>query len=238
MLFSTDQMARIHQLKDRDVSLRSKDHQIDRVHQFKVLGVEFQENLKWDAHINKTIRACMATLRSLKQFKRSASRDLKKSLVQSLVMSKIDYCNEVFANATKISVQRLQKVERAAASVVLNRYCKEKDVLTLGWLPVKERISLALVKLAHKALYQAENWPSYLELKFKPARARPLRGEEERRSEVDVGADDGTFQSEAGRQFNRLPESIRKEDDFDRFARAASNFLFDCATARVLEEET
>lgn len=67
--------------------------------------------------------------------KRIANQQLRKRLCESLVLSKIDYCNTVYEPLTLIQQRRLQKIMNAAAALVLNRYCKTSDVVAMGWLP-------------------------------------------------------------------------------------------------------
>ena len=162
MLFSTSQMSKTHNLYNHPIVILSNEQPIERVFEFKLLGVHFSQNLSWNAHVNKLMQSCMATLRALKQFKRSANYELRKTLVQSLILSKIDFNNVVFSDASLYVVNRLQKIQRAAASFVLGRFCNDMDILQLQWLPIEERISLALVKLVHKSVNKFNNWPSYL----------------------------------------------------------------------------
>ena len=62
----------------------------------------------------------------------------------------MDYADAVFRPLSLKLQKRLQKVEGVAASFVLGRYTKEKDAVSLGWLPMKERRDWHLVKLAFK----------------------------------------------------------------------------------------
>eukprot|EP00111_Clytia_hemisphaerica_P014787 TCONS_00043592-protein len=51
VLFSTQQMARRHQFEYEIKSLDEKN--IERVKTFKLLGITFSEDMKWNAHIKK-----------------------------------------------------------------------------------------------------------------------------------------------------------------------------------------
>ena len=57
--------------------------------------------------------------------------------------------------------KRIQHVQNAAVSFVLNRYCSEKDVLKLGWCPTLENTQYNILKLGHWVLF-SEMWPKYL----------------------------------------------------------------------------
>ena len=53
------------------------------------------------------------------------------------------------------SQKRVQSVQNAAAGFVLNRFCSERDVLELGWLPTLENAQLNILKLERRALSSA-----------------------------------------------------------------------------------
>ena len=62
----------------------------------------------------------------------------------------------------------------------------ENDVIELRWLPVRERISLSLAKLAHKAFHDP-SWPSYLTVgKMVSLGGRNLRSEYESDLPIDL----------------------------------------------------
>ena len=88
-------------------------------------------------------------------------QETKKSLVQSLVLSKLNFNGMVTYPLPMFLQKRMQHIQNAAASFVLNRYCSEKDVLILGWLPTLENTQLDILKLSHSALY-SNNWPDTL----------------------------------------------------------------------------
>ena len=44
-------------------------------------------------------------------------------LAESLILSVVDYCNALFTNAQKQDIKRLQKLQNACCSFVLNKYC-------------------------------------------------------------------------------------------------------------------
>ena len=60
--------------------------------------------------------------------------------------------------------KRLQRVQKAAAGLVLGRYVSTEDILlTLKWLPVKHQREWNLLKTTHKVIHNT-NWPNYLKL--------------------------------------------------------------------------
>src|SRR6218665_3542142 len=97
-------------------------------------------------------------------------QDATRHLVQSLILSRINYCNVTFASLPQGSIIRLQAVINAAAHLVL-RVKKFDHISTLmrdelQWLTIGERIRFKLAILVHKCLNNTA--PSYLVDKIRP----------------------------------------------------------------------
>ena len=71
MIVSTDQMARVHSLKDVKLNLEINGTPLDRVSITKVLGTYFQENMKWEEQV-KQLTICYGILRCLHKIKNFA----------------------------------------------------------------------------------------------------------------------------------------------------------------------
>jgi len=69
------------------------------------------------AHINHVMSSCYGTLRQLRSIKRSLPSHALNTLVTSLVHSRLDYCNVVFAGLPACDVQRLQSIINTATYV-------------------------------------------------------------------------------------------------------------------------
>ena len=109
----------------------------------------------------------------------------------------------------------LQQVQFAAASFVLGHYIKNfRDVLKIGWLPINERRDLNLLKSCFKALHNIETWPDYLKIINQECR-KELHSSNSIR--LVVLTENGTFQDNASKLFNNLPETIRNCKDYRTF---------------------
>src|SRR6218665_1922027 len=87
---------------------------------------------------------------------RSLTQDATRHLVQSLILSRIDYCNVAFAGLPQRSIIRLQAVINATARLIL-RVKKFDHISTLmrdelQWLTIGERINFKLSILVYKCL--------------------------------------------------------------------------------------
>ena len=105
----------------------------------------------------------------------------------------------------------------------LEELAKIDDVKELGWLPVRKRLQLSILKLAHKALYNSD-WLAYLWL-------RVFKSSYNLRSLMSLTIDCArinelnTFKDQAARSFNTLPPDIHCITDFKTFSHGAWHFL-------------
>jgi hypothetical protein len=81
--------------------------------------------------------------------------DASKTLVQAMVLSRLDYANLLFAVLLKEQILRMLKVLNAAARLIVGarRFGPVSIHLeTLRWLPVNEHIGFKCLVLAFKCL--------------------------------------------------------------------------------------
>jgi len=78
-------------------------------------------DLSMTSHITVLVSTSFAILRQLRSVSRSLTQDATRHLVQSLIQSRIDYCNVTFAGLTQRSIIQLQVVINAAAACLVLR---------------------------------------------------------------------------------------------------------------------
>ncbi len=83
--------------------------------------------------------------------------------LHALISLRLDYCNSLYKGINQASIQRLQKVQNAAARLLLNIKKRERitlSLVSLHWLPVQYRIDFKLLLLVHTSLHGLA--PTYL----------------------------------------------------------------------------
>jgi hypothetical protein len=131
------------------------------------LGVWIDSSLTMSPHVVKTAAGCFAVLRQLRSVWRSLSRESLTSLVVSLVLTRLDYCNAVLAGLPSCQIDRLQSVINTAARLIFSaRRCDHVTPLLaqLHWLPVRERLDFKLCVLTYRCLNGTA--PAYLARDF------------------------------------------------------------------------
>jgi len=82
----------------------------------KNLGVYLDEILSMDDNARHCTRTCFFHMRRIRQLGRFIDYETKYTLVRALILSRLDYCNSLYAgcSAVTLHVCRLQRVQNAA----------------------------------------------------------------------------------------------------------------------------
>ena len=103
IIFSTTKIKQ-NFLQDFEYSFDLNNDKVEKVGNWKVLGMIFHENLSWEKHIDQLICSCYNKLFVLKKIKRFAPQKTRKHLIEALIISKIDYRNIIYSNASQNSL--------------------------------------------------------------------------------------------------------------------------------------
>ena len=141
MLVTTPQMTNYHSLRTPGtINIRLNNNKnLEVLETYKLLGVHFGNTLRWEKHVNETVSSCCASLAILRKLRNMAPFQLGKQVAESLILSKLDYCDVVYYDLPTKLLKRLQRVQSSAACFITGKFSREEDVLKLGWLPVMER---------------------------------------------------------------------------------------------------
>jgi len=120
------------------------------------LGVLFDADLSLKAHVNQLTARCYCCLRRIKSCRRALTRRSAVTVVNSLIVTRLDYCNGLLAGCNKQLIDKLQSVLNCAARVIFGGNCRDHitPVLrdNLHWLRVRKRITFKLCLLVYKAM--------------------------------------------------------------------------------------
>lgn len=226
--------ANISKLSSADVTLNLNNVTIQPSAEVRDLGVWLDPHLSMQCHVTKTAQTCFYVLRSIRAIRDKIPQDLLVTLVTTLILSRLDYGNAVFANLPAKTLAPLQRVQNMAARIV--GHLGPRDHLTnalrqLHWIPVKHRTTFKLCCMMHSAL--TTGTPPYLRdlvtlMSDIPSR-RHLRSSDQRlvsvpRTRRKVG--DQAFSVAAPTVWNDIPLDIRSILDTKSFRSNLKHFLF------------
>ena len=193
----------------------------------KNVGVWLDEHLKFDKHVNKIISQCYKLLKDVGRIRNVLSKEHTEMLVHPVITTRLDYCNSLLINTSKKNIFKLQKVQNAAARLVVRGKKRQSISGTLDklhWLRVESRIIFKILLLTYKSI--TGQCSKNLELSYKQHNCRPddFLLLETKVAKTKYGR--RTFEYAAPRLWNALPLKIRTEDDLETFKRLIKTLLF------------
>ena len=121
----------------------------------KNLGVIFDSGNTFSNHITNMCRACYYHLKDLRRIRKFLSVETAALLANSMISSRLDYCNSLLYGISKYNVAKLQKIQNALCRIVfrLDRTSHVTPFLQkLHWLPITYRILFKYNLITFKAI--------------------------------------------------------------------------------------
>ena len=189
--------------------------------------------LNWSWHpMSKVLSKNLAfTWEILKKARRVLTEDATKTVMQSLVMSRLDSCNALLIGIQQDLIAKLQRLQNSAARIV-SRTRKYEHItpvlIKLHRLPIKLRIQFKVLLLVYKALNRLA--PKYIKELLVPYKPRShLRSEakgllDEPRTRLKFG--DRAFSISAPRLWNALPQHLKDFTSCQAFTKCLITHLF------------
>ena len=144
---------RLHVINDAIFNL--PDGPVNASTSIRNLGAYFEQTLTLKDHVNHLVKSCFYQLRRIRSIRRALPTSAAILLVNSFVVSRVDYCNSILAGAPAILTDRVQSVLNAAARLIYGRgrFDHVTDVMRdrLHWLLVPQRIMFKCALLTYKA---------------------------------------------------------------------------------------
>ena len=150
------------------------------------IGVIFDKKLSLECHITAVCKSCFFHIHNIWKIRKWLSVTACETLVHAFISSKLDFCNSLLYGLPKSSINKLQRVQNAAARLI--SFSRKRDHITpilynLHWLPVDQRIEYKILLITFKILNGIS--PSYLSDLIQPYKpSRSLRSSSDRKSVV------------------------------------------------------
>ena len=194
----------------------------------KNVGVWLDENLLMDKHVNSIIAHSYKLLKNIGRIRNILTNKYTETLVHA-VISRLDYCNSLFVNISKRNIFKLQKVQNAAARLVVRgkKNCSITSVLNeLHWLKIEERIVFKVLLLVFKCLNGlcSNNLETLLRKLPNQCRSQNMSLLETRWANTKYGK--RTFSYAGPKLWNMLPANVQSLKDVERFKKDIKTILF------------
>jgi hypothetical protein len=199
----------------------------------KNIGFFFDKSMTLQRHVSELCRSAWFQLRQIGKIRQYLDKTSTERLIHAFITSKLDVNNSLLYGIPETLLQRLQRVQNAAARM-LTQSPKQDHVSPilreLHWLPVSQRIVYKVLTIVFKALHGLA--PLYIEelLHFKPVTERSMRSNNQRYLVVPrvrtVTYGDRNFRVFAPVLWNNLPIAIRNCEELNEFKKHLKTHLF------------
>lgn len=188
------------------------------------LGVTLDSEFTFSPQISTTISQGYQLIRNVAPIRKFLSIEHVKTLVNSIIVAKVDNGNALLYGVSSYNTERLQKFQNSCARLIYGKkkYDHVSGLLAeLHWLPAESRTYFKLLCYVYKCLHDLA--PSYLSELVVIRRDHDLSLTVPRRSTM-MG--DRAFSSAGPRLWNALPVELRLSGTLDRFKSQLKHFLF------------
>ena len=195
----------------------------------KNLGFIMDSNLNMRRQIMKTKKTCFHTIRNICKIRFLLNTDQLKLIVNSLVVSCIDYCNALYIGLNDSDVKHLQLIQNSAAKAIFGKYKYdhiEDDLKSLHWLDIRKRIVFKVSLLIFKILNGTS--PKYLQELISYAHNGHTVSLDVPRMNTNYGG--RAFSHIGPKIWNKLPQSVTQNYDISVFKSMLKTFLFNLST--------
>ena len=220
---------RIQSQPDSQPSFEIDNDNIEIVSSFKYLGVQVDNQLKWDDHVENAKKKALRALGLVKYSKKHLSTEVLAKMYRGLVEPHFSYCCSVWGNCSKRRIDSLQKVQNRAARLIMNSAYNVSAaplIQSLGWPTISNLIQKETATLMYKSLNELA--PEYMRNLF--TRCSDSNGRVLRSTDTDLkvpllktSAGQKSFSYRGGRLWNSLNRETKVAPSLSAFKRLSKD---------------
>ena len=196
------------------------------------LGAVLDKHMSMAPQVSQVCKSAYYHLRCISKVRKHLTKDACAKAVNSLVTSRLDFCNGLLIGVPNTLLTRLQVAQNSAARLVAG--VRKREHITpilrsLHWLPIQQRILYKVLLMTYKVVNNLSP-PEYLVSLLQPyTPARSLRSEQKdllKVPSVKRKAGERSFHYTAPFMWNSIDLAIRSSATVDAFKRNLKTFLF------------
>ena len=151
------------------LDLSADGNKIEKVPKQKLLGIVIDDHLSWAPHIDYLCSTISSKISLLRHISIYVPQNIQKIFYQSYIQPLLDYGCNTWGNTTAANIERLSKLQKRAARIILRAdFITPSTIMfnRLEWLSVPKRLTYNKAVLTYKALHNLT--PAYISGLLKP----------------------------------------------------------------------
>ena len=104
-----------------DLSIKICEDIIHTVEKVRNLGFMMDKFMKNSVHINHLSSCLYVMIKNIARIRPFLEKETCKTIIQALILSKLDYCNSLLLGCSEYQLDKLQHIQNMACRVMCNR---------------------------------------------------------------------------------------------------------------------
>lgn len=216
----------------RPLNIHTNDTTIQSVTKQKLLGIYIDEHLSWSAHLDHLCSLISSKITLLRRLATYVPSHVQKVFYQGYILPYIDYGSVTWGSAPGTSIERLAKLQKRAARIILHAEYDTPSMEMfnkLGWMSVPDRLRYNKAVLTYRAVNNLS--PEYISKLLKPmSEVHPLNLRSSDNGSLYVpkartALYDSSFACSAPRLWNALPQTVKNSSTLSNFKQSLKTTL-------------
>jgi exonuclease III len=143
------------QTKNIKINIKMKGITLEKVDTFKFLGVEFDSNMSWTSHINKTANKISRVNGILCRLKHLVTKQILMMIYNALFLPHVNYAITSWGFANKTNLKRIEVIQKKAIrNICLSKYNAHSTHLfkDLNTLKIQDILNIACLRFYYKLM--------------------------------------------------------------------------------------
>ena len=195
------------------------------------LGYFYDSELKGHIHVAKLVSFTFITICRISRVRHLLNNDTCKTLMQVLVLLKLNYCNSLLLGLPKYLLHRLQKIQNMASRVINNHRKYDsirEDMKNLHWLKIPECIDYKVAVLIFQCINNQAL--TYLKALLNINHNKFLRSSSSMLLPVSMSrlsiVHNSSFSIHGPRIWNKLPIKVKRCSNINDFKCKLKTYMF------------
>ena len=214
-----------------DLEIVINNHKIECSEYEKLLGIQIDKCLSFVKHIDYVCKNLTSKISLLCKIKQYLPLETRKLYYNAYILPVVDYCLTVWGSASKYQLDRILRLQKRAARIILDMPPDAPSMSLfekLGWLNVHERLEYNRAIVLYKSTHDLT--PSYIcdLFEFHSSQNYNVRSVSNNNMLIkrhNSKIFEKSLQYVGPRLWNSLPVTIRNSPSLPSFKKAISKFI-------------